>query len=146
MAAPLTQTEANKMLASVAPFAPSAPGSSGVNSPLPPQQFLAGGIGGIVTWFLIYGLEHWAHFDLVGFAGNLGIDPGTLQTGISGIVAAALVYLVPPSRADVVKNLNDDIVHLAQKDPDSDVSYALKPVQPPVGEPAVIVPPAKKVG
>ncbi len=122
----------------------SEPGSSGVNSWIPPRKFLAGGIGGIVAWALIWGLQHWLHFDLVTFAANFGVSIDALQMYIASAVGAALVYIVPPSKADVVKHLNDEIVHAAQKDPDTNVSYVLAPVKPPAGEAATIVPPAAK--
>ena len=117
---------------------------SQMNSPVPPQQFLAGGIGGVVTWLLIWGLHRFANLDLIAIAATFGMDASTLQAVISGLVAAALVYLVPPSKADVIKHLDDEIVHTAMKDPESNVSYVQTPVQPPPGEPAVIIPPATK--
>jgi len=113
---------------------PAAPGSSGINSWIPPQKFLAGGIGGIVTWLIVHLLSVYAGIDV----------PADLQTYIASGVAALLVYIVPPSQKDVVQHLNDDIIHIAQRDPDSNVSYVLPPVQPPPGEPATIVPPASK--
>lgn len=124
--------------------APSAPGASGVNSWIPPRKFLAGGLGGIVTWIIIWGLQHWLGFDIVSFAQELGISPDALQADISSVVALALVYVIPPAEADTAKNLNDKIVQAAMADPDSNVSYVQAPVKPPLGEAPVIVPPAIK--
>jgi hypothetical protein len=80
----------------------------------------------------------------------LGQDPGgvagQVQGWLAGLIGLAVATWVPPSAADLIKNLNDAIVHLAQRDPDSNVSYVLPPVQPRQGEAPVIVPPANKEG
>lgn len=135
MAAPILPSSQAKAILATGPSAgASVPNASGMNSWLPPQQFLAGGIGGVVTWLVVFGLNKWASVQI----------PPEVQTYIASGVAALIVWIVPPAQRDVVKNLNDEIIHIAQRDPASNVSYVLPPVQPPLGEPATIIPPATK--
>lgn len=103
-------------------------------SPIPPQNVWAGGLGAVVTWFIVYALTNYLNFP---------VDPG-LQTVISGFVGVVLAWVIPPSDNDVHKVLTDKIVQGAMADPESNVSYYQPPVAPPKGEAAVIVPPLKK--
>lgn len=109
---------------------------------LPPRNVWAGGLAGIIAWLILHAVSIYAHIDVVTVGQTLGFDPFTV---LSGLIGGAIAWAVPPSVADVVTNLNDAIVHIAQKDPQSNVSYVIAPVQPPPGEPAVIVPPAVKL-
>lgn len=140
----LSPPQATAILSAGVPSQPAAPGSSGVNSWVPPQKFLAGGIGGVVAWALIWGLQHWLNFDLVAFAANFGISGDALQVYIASGVAALLVYIVPTSQVDAIKVMDDETVHIAQRDPATNVSYVIKPVVPPPGEAPVITPPDPK--
>lgn len=108
---------------------------------IPPRNVWAGGLAGIVAWLILHVITVYANIDVVTLGHSLGFDPFTV---LAGLVAAGIAWAVPPSVSDVVTNLNDAIVHIAQKDPQSNVSYVIAPVQPPPGEPAVIVPPAVK--
>lgn len=102
--------------------------------PIPPRQALAGGLAGIVAWLICYFLGKYTGI----------VIPLELQTPIAIFVGGLVASIIPPSAKDIIKNLNDAIVHAAQKDPESNVSYVLKPVQPPAGEAATITPPAQK--
>lgn len=96
----------------------SAPGASMTG--IPSQKAVAGGIGGIITWVIVAALSKYA---------GVAIPPEL----VSGVVALLLVWLVPPSQRDLINHLTDEVVHAAQRDPDSDVSAVLAPT---IGEQA----------
>lgn len=112
---------------------PLPPEQSKMASWIPPRQVWAGGVAAIVAWLILHALAA-AGLDIAAILTPLGFDPAEVQTWLAGAIGLAIATWVPPSVADVVKNLNDDIVHLAQRDPKSNVSYVLPPVQNPPGE------------
>lgn len=128
----ITNASADAIL-KAAPTATSAPLPKSqtmmTTSWIPPRNIWAGGIAGILTWIICQLLSHFTGF----------VIPPDLQGYLAGAVGAGIAWIVPPSAKDLVKRLNDEIVHLAQRDPESNVSYVLPPVQPPKGEPAVII-------
>ena len=144
--APVMSEPQAKTLIAAAPVVsqPSLPGASGVTSWVPPRNIWVGGLAGIVAWLLLHGLAA-AGLDLAAIAAPLGFSPEQIQGWIAAAIAGIVATYVPPSWGDLIKHLNDTLVHAAQRDPASSVSYVLPPVTPPVGEPAVIVPPAQKV-
>lgn len=133
----LRLAEANKILdAAPVATAQATPASetrmnSGV---IPPRQVWAGGLAALITWVICYFLGQYTGI----------VIPLEIQTPISIFIGGIVASIVPPSVGDIITNLNDTIVHIAQRDPNSNVSYVLPPVQPPPGEAAIIVPPAVK--
>ena len=88
----------------------------------PDTKFIAGGIGAIVSWGLVYG------------AGYFGLNiPPEVQTAIPGLVAMALVYLVPPSMYDIVKRVNNIVVAAAARDPNNPTRAIVIPTTAPMG-------------
>lgn len=71
----------------------------------PDRKVWSGGLAGILTWLIIFGL---------GKAG-VPLDP-TLQSGLALVVGYAVSYFVPPSLRDVVSRVNNDIVKIANAD------------------------------
>jgi len=122
---------------------PSASGASGVTSWVPPRNIWVGGVAGIVAWLILHGLAA-AGLDIGALATPLGFSPDQVQGWIAAAIAGIIATYTPPSAADIIKHLNDTIIHIAQRDPATNVSYVLAPVTPPLGEPATIVPPAQK--
>lgn len=98
---------------------------------LPDQNVLAGGLAAVIAWVLVQIADHF----------GLAIDP-TVQTAIVLVIGFGLAHFVPLSAQDIINRLNDSIVHLAQRDPTSNVSYVVPPVRVPPGEPATIGGPA----
>lgn len=83
---------------------------------LPDRKWLASGVSGVLTFIL-----------LTLFSDALGLDPAAateIASGITGLVMAAVHYFVPPSVKDVIKRVDDTIIDLARKDPDSPASPA----------------------
>lgn len=93
----------------------------------PDRNVLAGGLTGVIGWGLMW---------IAGATGH-PVDPITAN-GVLMVVAFGIAHFVPPSAQNIVNKLNDEIVHMAQIDPDSNVSYVLPPVRVPVGEPVFI--------
>ena len=153
----MSPTEANALLAaSPVTVQPSATGASGMTSWVPPRQVIVGGASAIIAWLIIHALAA-AGLDIAavvtvdpGHALVLafGLDPttvaGQVQGWLSGLIGLAIATYVPPSYADIIKNLNDKIIHIAQRDPATNVSYVLTPVTPRAGDPPTIIPPATK--
>lgn len=132
MNSPIPTTSQASALLSAAPTIvapPSAPGAS--QTGVPSQKLVAGGIGGVLTWVIVAALNKYAGVTL----------PADI---VAYVVALALAYLVPPSQRDLIDHLTDEVVHAAQRDPDSNVSSVLAPTAPVPGQPAVITPPDKK--
>lgn len=106
---------------------------------VPPRKVWAGGVAAILSWLIIHALATFANIDVQGIAASLGItDPVTI---LSGLIGTAIAWVIPPSTSDVITHLNDVIINLAQRDPESNVSYVLPPVVPPAGASPVIQPP-----
>lgn len=140
----ISATSAKAILAaSPVTLQPSAPGASGVTSWIPPRNIWVGGVAGIVAWLILHGLAA-AGLDIGAIATPLGFSTEQVQGWIAAAIAAGIATYVPPSVGDIIKHLNDTIVHIAQRDPATNVSYVITPVTPPIGEPATIVPPAPK--
>ena len=66
---------------------------------LPGQKAWAAGIGGIIGWLISLALNNWLHFDL----GDQGTAAVTLLVGM------LLTAIVPPSKQDVLKHIDDEI-------------------------------------
>lgn len=98
---------------------------------VPPRNVWAGGLAAILAWLVLHAITAFTGIDVGAIAANLGIsDPVTI---LSGLIGGLIAWAVPPSVSDVITNLNDGIVHLAQRDRQSNVSYALPAVRPPIG-------------
>lgn len=95
------------------------------------QKIVAGGIAGVAAWIVCVVLQKYA---------GIGIPPDLLAP----IIGVLIAYLVPPSQRDIIDHLTDEIVHAAQRDPDTNVSSVLAPTLPEPGQPAMITPPAPK--
>ena len=143
--APIISSTAAKAIIAASPVAtpPSSPGASGVTSWIPPRNIWVGGVAGIVAWLVLHGLAA-AGLDIGAIATPLGFSTEQVQGWIAAAIAAGIATYVPPSVGDIIKHLNDTIIHVAQRDPATNVSYVITPVTPPLGEPAIIVPPATK--
>lgn len=91
---------------------------------LPGRKVLAGGLAGLATFGLLTGLRVWAHIDLQAYADIFVPPPGTMNVTalITGAMTAGVSYFTPPSVKDVISHLNDRIVDLAGKMPDSPVT------------------------
>lgn len=144
---PVTENSAKAILAAVAPTAvvqASSPANTQMGSWIPPRQIWVGGVSAIVAWLILNILAHFG-LDIGAILQPLGFDPGTVQGWLAGAIGAGIAWIVPPAVRDIIQHLDDKIVQIAQKDPVSNVSYVLAPVQPPAGQAAVIVPPAEKI-
>lgn len=83
---------------------------------LPDRKVLAGGLSGLVTWLVVY------------ISGRYGLDiPADVQAAIPLVFGLVVSYLVPPSQRDVLKRLDDGIIAIAARDPQTAVSEALAP-------------------
>lgn len=139
----LTKTEADAIIAAApmatAPALP--PNQTNMKSGwIPPRKVWVGGVFAILSWLIIHAITAIAGIDVQSIADSLGVDP---VTTLSGIIFAAVSWITPPSVSDKITGLNDAIIHLAQRDQQSNVSYALPAVRPPIGssgkpEPATI--------
>jgi len=122
-----TKTQADALLSAapsiVAPA--SQPGDSLTG--VPQQKVLAAAVGALVAYVLVK------------YTG-ISIPPEL----VAGVVAALLAMFVPASKRDIRGAVTDADVHALMRDPASNVSYVQTPVQPRLGDPAVIVPPAQK--
>lgn len=98
---------------------------------IPNQKLVAGGVSGVAALIICVLLQKYAGI-------TLPIDI------VAPIVGALFVAFVPPSQRDIVNHMTDEIVHAAQRDPDSNVSSVLAPTLPKPGQPAMITPPAPK--
>lgn len=86
----------------------------------PDRKLIAGGLGAVVSWGILYA------------AGRMGWDiPEEIKTAIPGVVAVALVYLVPPSLYDVVKRVNNMVVAVAARDPNNSTRAVVIPPSAP---------------
>ena len=81
---------------------------------IPGRKAIAGGIAGVVTFFIMAAARHFLGLDL----------PASVETLIVAGVAWVINYLVPPAAKDVVDHLNNAIVKLAVEDPTSPVTPA----------------------
>lgn len=104
-----------------------APAPTSTVLKFPDRNVLAGGLVACIVWLVALGLGHF----------GITIDPGT-QTALSVVLGFAVVHFVPRSAQEIIGELNDGIVQMAQADPTSNVSYALPPVHVPAGQPAII--------
>jgi hypothetical protein len=93
----------------------------------PDRNVLAGGLVGVACWGITTALA----------ARGIYIDPA-LQDALPLLVGFLIAHIVPRSAHEIVAELDDGIVHMAQADPDSNVSYVLPPAHVPPGEPAMI--------
>ena len=143
--ASLTPAQANLILATTPPAAiapASAPGAS--KTGIPAQKVVAGGISGVLAWVLLATLAHFG-FDLQPLANSLlGANAPDVQATLAGIIALAIANWVPPSQRDIINHLTDEVVHAAQRDPDSQVSAVLAPTAPAPGDAPVIAQPPSK--
>lgn len=74
---------------------------------IPDRKVWASGLAGLLTWAVTLIAQKY-----------LGVSlPPDLVTMIVGGVTTGVAYLVPPTVRDIVKRLNDDIVHIAANDP-----------------------------
>jgi uncharacterized membrane protein YjjB (DUF3815 family) len=73
---------------------------------IPDRKFLAGGASGVIAWAL---------------STFLGLD-AELSMQIAAAAAAAVAYFVPPSVGDIIKRVDDTIIGLARRSPDSPAS------------------------
>jgi len=73
---------------------------------IPDRKVLAGGLAGLLAWLVA----------MVASRYGFPLTPEQ-QTYVAGAIAWAVAYFVPPSKRDIVKHLNDDIVRMAQDDP-----------------------------
>lgn len=96
---------------------------------LPDRKFLAGGIAGVMTWLIIT------------LANRYGLEiPQDVQNGITGFIAMALVYLVPSSKKDIIRRIDDKLIILARNDPESAASAPNTPAA--VASASTVVPPS----
>lgn len=141
----MTNSDANKIIASSPVVSTPLPETQSVTSTSPlavPRQIWAAGLFAIIAWLILWAISRFAHLDIDLWLTGLGFAAGTAQATLAGIIGLAVAKFVPPSIGDRIKWLNDQIVHLAQRDPKSDVSYVLPPVRPPVGETPIVDPAA----
>ena len=91
---------------------------------LPGRKVLAGGLAGLATFGILTGLQIWAHVDLQSYADTFVPPPGTLNVTalLTGAITTGVAYITPPSIKDVISHLNDKIVAMAGKSPDSPVT------------------------
>lgn len=78
---------------------------------LPDRKVLAGGVAGLVTWGLTLIAQHY----------GIVLTPD-IQSFLVGGVGWAIAYLVPPSKHDILKRLDNDLVAMAAQDPNVPVS------------------------
>lgn len=72
----------------------------------PDRKVLAGGLAGVITWGITV------------LAARYGVVlPPELETLIVGGVGWLIAYLVPPSRMDIVKRLDEGLVAMAAENP-----------------------------
>jgi hypothetical protein len=79
---------------------------------LPDRKIWSGGIAAVVAWAIVLIISHSLH---------VTVDADT-QSALVLLVGGAISYLVPPSKQDIVKRLNDDLVKMAQDDPNVPVT------------------------
>lgn len=103
---------------------------------LPGRKVLAGGIGGVVAFGILSVGKHYG-IDPQPWADLIMPPPGTFNVMaiLTGGITAGIAYIVPPSAKDVVNHLNDDIIAMAQKDPNSPVT-AVPPAKAGASAPA----------
>lgn len=77
-----------------------------MTSYIPDRKVVAGGLAGILTWALM----------LVAGRYGIVIDAG-MQPVLVSFVGTLIGYLVPPSRRDILKRIDDQIVAIAAADP-----------------------------
>lgn len=73
----------------------------------PDRKVWAGGIAAVLAWFIIGALEKYGHVTLT----------PDMRTMITGMVATAISYIVPPTTRDIIKRLDDNLVAIAMADP-----------------------------
>lgn len=127
----LTESQAKSLIETSKVFVapPSAAGAS--KTGIPQQKAVAGGLGGLIAFIVVLLAQKYL---------GLAIPPDLAAY----VVGLLLVIVVPPAQRDVIEHLTDEVVHAAQRDPDTMVSSVLPPTQPVVGQPAIVIPPAKK--
>ena len=81
---------------------------------LPDRKVLAGGVAAVGAWAIALAAARYGY----------PIDP-SLMPGLVILIGYAISYFVPPSQQDILKRLNDELVKLAQDDPNIPVT---KPV------------------
>lgn len=85
---------------------------------IPDRKVLAGGLASVIAWAII----------LAAGRAGLPVTPD-LQPLLVTAVGMAFGYLVPPSKQDILKRLNDDLVRIAQNDPNIPVTKPAVPVK-----------------
>lgn len=106
-----------------------------MNFTMPDRNILIGSLAAVIVWAMSVIAEKYG----VAFSNDVMIAMPT-------IVGFVIAHFIPLSTGELVKKLDDDVVHAAQVDPKSNVSYVIPPVAVPPGEAPTIVPPASKDG
>lgn len=90
---------------------------------LPDRKILAGGIGGLLAFGILSGAKHYG-WDLQPLADMIVPPPGTVNVLaiLTGGITTGLAYVVPSSAKDIEKRLNDQIIAMAQANPNVPVS------------------------
>lgn len=78
---------------------------------IPSRKVLSGGVAGVVSWAVLTGLGYF----------NVPI-PLEMQVYLPALLTTLVSYLVPPAQQDIIRRLDDRLVAIAGKDPNSDVS------------------------
>ncbi len=108
---------------------------------VPPRPVWIGFVSFILAGIIIQLATVYLRINFVGLATTLSnisgqtVDTNVIKMGIAGIIGYGITWAVPPTWGDTIKVLTDGIIHAAQKDKKSKVSYVLPAVQPPVNEP-----------
>ncbi len=103
-------SDANQKSASV--NVPGTTSPSPQQSWVPSQKVLAGGLGGLVAWAITYLLQKYA---------GITLDP-EVKSWLVGAATIGITYITPVRAQDVVRQLNNEIVAMAQADPKSPVT------------------------
>lgn len=133
----LSPTAANKMLVTAPASAvvdPLTPEDSILENSKakPPRKIWVGALSFFLLTMVLGLIKAQTGWDLTWFE-SYGLSADMVQQLLVGAISLGIMWITPPSVADVISHLTDDIVVAAQRDPVSKVSYVLPVVQPPKG-------------
>lgn len=78
---------------------------------IPSRKAISGGFAGVLTFFIVAAANRYGYQ-----------IPVEMQVAIPAVITWLISYLVPASKQDIIRNLDNKIVALAVNDPASPVS------------------------